>query len=70
MSEPEFTIGQPVVCVCPGPYRFLTEGREYAVTKFLPTIVDPEFTWPAYVGVIDDSGQPVTSWAWRFKEIT
>lgn len=58
-------VGETVIAT--GGYSWhLTKGREYVVTKYEPEFRDTNFTWPAYVTVIGDSGKPVTGHAHRF----
>lgn len=68
MNEPIFTVGQKVIAT--GSYNWLlTEGKEYVVIDYSPSVSDTNaaFTWPAYVTVIGDSGKPVTGHTHRFK---
>lgn len=52
--------------------RCLTEGKEYTVEDYQPAYTDPTsasgFTWPAYVGVINDDGRLAYYHTHRFKE--
>ena len=71
MSEVTFTVGQRVIAN-PNAQNYghqLTAGKEYIVTDFQPSVVDPTFTWPAYVTVIGDFGTPVQSHTYRFRPI-
>lgn len=66
MKTPEFAVGQVVEAT--GSYGgTLTENKKYTVTKYEPEARDETFTWPAYVTVIGDYGQPVTGHTYRFR---
>ena len=68
MAEPKFNVGQLVVAT--GSYTWLlTEGKQYVVINYEPEHYDPNFTWPAYVTVIGDSGKPVTDHTHRFRAV-
>ena len=68
MAEPKFNVGQLVVAT--GSYNWLlTKGKQYVVIKYEPAHYDPNFTWPAYVTVIGDSGNPVTGHTHRFRAV-
>ena len=43
------------------------DGEGYDVVKYDPPYPDVNFTWPAYVEVIDDRGKLVAAHARRFK---
>ncbi len=63
-----FKAGQTVVSI--GSYAYLlTEGKQYIVVKYEAECPDLNFTWPAYVTVIGDSGKPVTCHAYRFRAL-
>lgn len=69
-QEPVFEIGQVVVAT--GSYNWLlTEGKQYTVVKYEPrsTTETENFTWPAYVSVIGDSGKKVVGHAHRFRAL-
>lgn len=69
-KEPVFEVGQTVVAT--GSYNWLlTEGKRYTVVKYEPSVRDTEanFTWPAYVTVIGDSGKRVTGHTHRFRAL-
>lgn len=67
-SEPEFEVGQIVEAT--GSYNWrLTRGKRYIVIGVEPELVTPTFTFPVYVTVIGDSGQPVTGHAYRFRAV-
>lgn len=64
-----FEIGDHVVAT--GTYmHHLTEGKEYVVINYEPSVVGPTFTWPAYVTVIGNFGKPVTGHTHRFRKNT
>ena len=68
MAEPKFNVGQLVVAT--GSYNWLlTEGKQYVVIKYEPEYYDLNFTLPAYVTVIGDSGKPVTGHTHRFRAV-
>lgn len=58
--------GDIVVCVASRGY-YLTTGKEYTVKEYIPEKRMPAFTWPPYVVVDDDSGNPVTCRDHRFR---
>lgn len=60
-----FEVGQLVVSK-DGYYGLLVEGKTYTVTDYQPEDRDINFTWPAYVSVLDDKGKKVTGHAYRF----
>jgi len=63
--EPVFTVGQQVVAT--GSYMWsLTEGNTYTVLEYTPELTTPAFTFPAYVTVMGDLGNPVTGHTHRF----
>lgn len=67
-KEPAFEVGQVVVAT--GSYNWLlTEGKQYTVVKYEPEFRDTNFTWPAYVTVIGDSGKRVTGHTHRFRAL-
>lgn len=57
--------GDTVVCRGSRGYLFTT-GKEYTVQDYQPEAHDTNFTWPAYVQVIDDCGKKVWCHAHRF----
>jgi hypothetical protein len=60
--------GDTVICRNPHGYTF-TEGKEYTVISYQPECPDEDlanFTWPAYVEVINDAGRKVLCHASRF----
>lgn len=71
MKDLVFTVGQVVVATgrLDGYQNHLTAGKEYTVTKYEPKVPDANasFTWPAYVTVIGDLGEPITSHTYRFR---
>ena len=67
-EDPVFEIGQVVVAT--GSYNWLlTEGKQYTVVKYEPRHPTENFTWPAYVSVIGDSGKKVTGHTYRFRAL-
>lgn len=63
-----FEVGQTVVAT--GSYNWLlTEGKKYVVTKYEEECRTENFTWPAYVTVIGDSGEPVVGHTYRFRAL-
>lgn len=68
MSDPVFKVGQTVVSTCHYMHQ-LTPGKRYVVTKYEPEYPDTNFTWPAYVTVLGDSGTPVTGHTHRFRAL-
>ena len=57
--------GDLVVCRGSRGYH-LTTGNRYTVVEYQPEVRDPTFTWPAYVMVKDNYGDPVWCHAHRF----
>lgn len=68
IDEPVFTVGQVVVATSSDNW-LLTKGKQYAVVKYEPPFPDDNFTWPAYITVIGDSGKPVTGHTYRFRPL-
>lgn len=67
-KKPVFKVGQLVVAT--GSYNWLlTEGKQYVVIKYEEECPTENFTWPAYVTVIGDSGKPVTGHTHRFRAV-
>lgn len=68
MKPTTFNVGQTVISVC-GYNWLLTKGKEYTVIKVEPECRSDNgsFTWPEYVTVIGDFGEPVTGHTYRFK---
>ena len=66
MRDPEFDVGDKFTPIYTSGY-FLTEGKVYDVVGFDPPYPDVNFTWPAYVEVIDDRGKLAVAHARRFK---
>lgn len=59
-----------VICKATYGYPRLTEGKEYEVKELIPQLITPNFTFPRYVTVIDDSGKNTsTGHATRFKTL-
>lgn len=69
MNGPVFVVGQRVRCLSSGPYRCLTEGKEYTITYFEPAFWAGTYQFPNYAGVIGDFGKQVESYSWRFVAI-
>lgn len=57
--------GDTAVCTASRGYLFTT-GKEYVVEDYQPKHHDINFTWPAYVQVVDDCGEKVWCHANRF----
>jgi len=66
MQEQEFKAGDVVIATCDYMHQ-ITEGKEYTVIKYEPKEYTPTFTWPAYVTVIGNFGNPVTGHTHRFQ---
>ena len=66
MSDPVLNVGDKITPIYTSDYR-LTMGKVYDVVGFDPPYPDVNFTWPAYVEVIDDRGKFVAAHARRFK---
>lgn len=60
--------GDLVVCRAARGYHF-TEGKTYEVVRYEPRVADLNFTWPAYVHVVDDYGKLVVCHASRFEAV-
>lgn len=60
--------GDTVVCRASSGYRF-KEGKEYEVVKYEPRTPDLNFTWPAYIHVVDDDGKTAVCHASRFEVV-
>jgi hypothetical protein len=60
--------GDKVVCRHVRGY-FFTEGKAYTVLKYEPRYPDGNYTWPAYVHVVDDLGKVVVCHASRFDKL-
>lgn len=67
MTDPVFNEGQTVTPIYTNGYD-ITWGKEYQVVLYEPQFVDDNFTWPAYVHFVDDSGRKCIAHARRFKE--
>ena len=66
MTEPVFSVGDRVSPVYTSDYH-LTMGKVYEVVKFEAPFPDENFTWPAYVEIIDDRGKFAVAHARRFR---
>ena len=66
MRDPVFNVGDKVTPLYSSGYH-LTVGKVYDVVGFDPPYPDENFTWPAYVEVIDDRSKVVAAHARRFK---
>ena len=66
MTEPVFSVGDKITPVYTSGYH-LTMGKVYEVVKFEAPFPDENFTWPAYVEIIDDRGKFAVAHARRFK---
>jgi len=58
-----------VICKNNGGYPNLTEGKEYEVMELTPRLLTEHFTFPRYIGVNDDNGNPSTGHAYRFETL-
>ena len=66
--EQVFEVGQRVVTT--GSYMWsLTEGEEYVVVEYRPSVCFPSFTFPPYVTVMGDLGRLVTGHTHRFRPL-
>lgn len=65
-NQQSFEHGQVVTATCSYGY-VLTEGKQYIVMSYEPPMYTPVFTWPAYVTVLGDHGEPVVAHTYRFK---
>lgn len=63
------TPGTKVVCRDNSNYHNLTHGKTYEVVDYLPPGRVDWYTWPAYVGVVDDCGDRTYAHAHRFVEV-
>ena len=61
--------GTKVVCHDNSNYHNLTRGKTYEVVDYQPSRRVDWFTWPAYVGVVDDYGDRTYGHAHRFVEV-
>ena len=65
----DFKVGEVVVCRGSRGYQ-LTVGKEYTILDYQPKYYDSDsaagFTWPAYIGLLDDYGVYVQCHAHRF----
>ena len=68
MTEPVFNVGDKVTPVYTSGYH-LTAGKVYEVVAYDPPLPDMNFTWPAYVEVLDDRGKFVAAHARRFEKV-
>ena len=66
MRDPVFNQGDKVTPLYPSGYD-LTVGKVYEVVKYEAPFPDENFTWPAYVEVLDDRGKFVVAHARRFE---
>ena len=69
MSCPVFKPGEVVVCQFAGGYLF-TLGKEYKILEYDPpdNCPLPNFSFPAYVAVLDDFGRRAECHARRFRK--
>lgn len=65
---PDFKTGDTVEAVVTRGYA-LTKGKHYEVLKFEPSFADFNYTWPAYVHLVDDAGRNVIAHAHRFVKV-
>lgn len=56
------------MCRISSGYAF-TEGKHYTVEKYEPSVADLNFTWPAYLHVVDDNGKVAVCHAHRFDPV-
>ena len=66
MTEPVFSVGDKITPIYSSGYH-LTVGKVYEVVKYEAPFPDENFTWPAYVEIIDDRGKFAVAHARRFK---
>jgi hypothetical protein len=66
MTDPVFNVGDMVTPTYTSGYH-LTMGNVYAVVSYDPPLPDMNFTWPAYVEVLDDRGKLVAAHARRLE---
>lgn len=66
----KFVVGQTVEATC-GYAHQITQGKRYVVTGVSEEYYEASaaFTWPEYVTVVGDFGEPVTGHTYRFKAI-
>ena len=57
------------VCKSSNGYN-ITVGREYLITRLVPQLVTPNFTFPRYVQFIDDDNKVCQGHAYRFKTLS
>ena len=61
-----------VICKNSLGYPNLTEGKEYDVVELVPQLITPNFTFPRYVTVLNDSnvdGSTSSGHAYRFETL-
>ena len=68
MSDPVFAVGDLVTPIYTSGYH-LTMEKVYVVVSYDPPFPDMNFTWPAYVEVLDDRGKFVAAHARRFEKV-
>jgi hypothetical protein len=60
--------GDLITCRSNTGYSQLTKGKQYRVEVYDPKTRTENFTWPAYVTVLGDDGNPLCCHAHRFEE--
>ncbi len=65
-KDPIFEVGDIVICKGNKGIHWLTENKEYTVIKYEPELPDSNFTWPAYVHIVDDANKVAVYHARRF----
>lgn len=68
MTDPVFQKGDLVTPIYTSGYH-LTMEKVYEVVSYDPPLPDMNFTWPAYVEVLDDSGKLAVAHARRFEKV-
>ena len=68
MEEP-FKEGDKVICLGRGGVNWLREGSMYTVVAYEAQYEATNFTWPAYLTVINDEGKAATYHAHRFRKV-
>jgi hypothetical protein len=68
MTDPVFSVGDLVTPIYTSGYH-LTMGNVYVVVKYDPPFPDDNFTWPAYVEIMDDNGKFAVAHARRFEKV-
>ena len=67
MNDPVFSVGDLIICKRNNAYD-LTVGETYKVIEYIPKEPAWNFTFPAYVDVLDDNKEKVRCHASRFRK--